>query len=152
MTTQKRTTIPEGVPQWPDVERALVTLLTGILADLTPAGYACVVLPENVDQRVNRDGQTIVQVQRAGGFADRIQDHARVVLSVTSNDRSVSWNVLGWLRPQLHQFTGIIHNGDGTAAIIQNIEDTQGPQRTPSPTAITTTVQATLTVTTRIER
>lgn len=150
-TTQPRTRIPEGTVQWPDVEKAMVTLLSDMAADLTPPGYACVTLPANFTERIDK-GQTVLQVQRAGGFADRIQDHARITLRVHSNDRSVSWNVLGWLRPQLHQYKGVIHNGDGTTAIVQDIQDTQGPQRTPADMQTSATVQAALTVTTRIDR
>lgn len=143
--------IPDGTPQWPDVEKAMVTLLSDLQASLTPSGYACVVLPEDAASRQER-GQVIAQVQRAGGFANRTQDNARITLNIHSYDRSVSWDVLGWLRPQLHQFEGVVTNSDGTVAIVQDIEDTQGPQRTPAQQFPSTVVQCALTVTTRIER
>lgn len=130
MTNPPRIHIPDDVPGWPDVEVAMVTLLDGILANLDPAGYACITPPADYEDRINR-GIAIVTVQRSGGAADRINDHPVVFISVTTAYRSDSWKVLGWLRPQLHNFSGQVTNPDGSVAIINSIDDLRGPQREP---------------------
>lgn len=125
-----RVKIPERDDLFPDVEKALVTLIGGMLQELDPPGFACTIPPENTNELLER-GVAIVTVQRAGGPADRVNDFARVHISVTTLQRSSSWEVLGWLRVQLPDKTGKIVNPDGTVALIQEISELQGPQKTP---------------------
>ena len=143
--------IPEEQALWPDVEKAMVTLLDEILAELEPPGEAYVVPPADYDNRLER-GVAIVTVQRTGGQADRINDTAGVNLTVTTSQRNASWDVMGWLRPQLHNFHGVITNSDGTTAIIQKITDMQGPRRTADLNPDMRRVTAGINVTTRLNR
>lgn len=143
--------IPTDGPQWPDVEKALVTLLNEFLARLEPSGRACVVPPQNSDELIDQ-GVAIVTVQRTGGQAERITDTAGVNLSVTTSQRSASWDVMGWLRPLLHNYEGVVTNSDGTVAIITKITDMQGPRRGLDLNDDKRRVTAGFNVTTRLER
>lgn len=147
----KTPTIPETHAQWPDVEKAMVTLLDDMLAQLDPPGEAYVVPPADYDERL-ANGTAIVTVQRTGGQADRINDTAGVNLTVTTAQRNASWDVMGWLRPQLHNYNGVVRNSDGTVAIIEKITDMQGPRRTPDMNQDMRRVTAGLNVTTRLTR
>lgn len=146
-----RVRIPDGDDRWPDVEKAMVTLLDDLLSELEPAGYACVLPPSNYDELIDQ-GVAIVTVQRAGGTAERINEDASVFLTVTTGYRSDSWDVLGWLRPKLHQVNDTIVNGDGTVALITKITDARGPQKDPGLSEDSRRVGAGFTVTTRIGR
>lgn len=148
MTNPIHVTIPDGDNRFPDVEKALVTALDDMLTELTPPGYACTTPPANAADLINQ-GVAIVTVQRSGGEADRTKDHPNVFLTVTTAYRSDSWEVLGWLRPKLHDFSGVVTNPDGTTALIESIADMRGPQRNPSVTQDTRSVSQGLAVTTR---
>ena len=150
MTNPTRVRIPDG-PRWPDVEKAMVTLLDDILTELDPPGYACIVPPDNYDELVHQ-GVAIITVQRAGGAAERIDDHPSVFVSVTTAYRSDSWDVLGWLRGKLHDFNGTVTNPDGTTAIIRSISDLRGPQRDPDPNPDFRRVSQGFAVVTRLDR
>lgn len=148
---RQRVTIPDDQPRWPDVEKAMVTILDDLMAPLDPPGYACVVPPEDYEEML-RDGVAIATVQRSGGNADRTNDHANVFVTVTAGYRSDAWDVLGWLRPQLHHFSGRVENPDGTVALIQAIDDMRGPQRQPSLSPDMRSVSGGFTVVTRLDR
>jgi|LSQX01.1.fsa_nt_gb hypothetical protein len=151
MVNPPRITIPDGVAGWPDIEVAMVTLLDDLLGKLDPPGYACIVPPPDYEQRVN-NGTAIVTVQRAGGAAERVVDHPTVFITVTTAYRSDSWKVLGWLRPQLHNFSGQVTNPDGSVAIINSISDLRGPQRVPDLSDDLRRVSQGFTVATRLDR
>lgn len=143
--------IPSDQAQWPDVEKAMVTLLDQMLTQLEPAGFACVTPPDGYEDLLD-NGVAIVTVQRSGGQADRITDTASLSLSVTTGQRSASWDVMGWLRPQLHRYSGVVTNDDDTVAIITKITDMQGPRREPDLSRDNRRVTAAFNVTTRLER
>lgn len=130
-TNPTRVKIPAGDNRFPDVEKALVTVLDDMLTELDPPGYACVQPPANYNELIDQ-GVAIVTVQRSGGEADRINDHPNTFISVTTAYRSDSWDVMGWLRPKLHEFSGVVTNPDDTTAIITDIGDMRGPQRDPA--------------------
>jgi len=145
--------IPDNGPQWPDVEKALVTLLDEILGQLEPAGQAYVHPPEKDEyNRLIEQGVAIVTVQRTGGQADRITDTAGINLTVTTAQRSASWDVMGWLRPILHNYEGVVRNPDGTTAIITTITDMNGPRRSQDLAQDARRVSAGFNVTTRLDR
>lgn len=146
-----RVSIPEDGGLWPDVEEALVTLLNEMLADLTPHGVACIIPPQNYADLVHA-GHPIVTVQRSGGAADGVFDHPNVYISVTTAYRSDSWDVLGWLRLKLRDYSGVVTNPDGSQAIIAGIADMRGPQKAPALSNDTNQVSAAFTVTTRLGR
>lgn len=147
----KLPTIPNNGPQWPDVEKAACTLLNNILNQLDPPGTAHVVPPPDYEQRLD-NGEAIITIQRTGGIADRTIDHPTIDLSVTTGQRSTSWDVMGWLRPQLHNFSGTVTNQDGTTAIITEITDSQGPRRAPDISRDNRRVTASFNISTRLER
>ena len=146
-----RVAIPDDVPRWPDVEKAMVTVLDDFLGRLMPAGYACVVPPADWEERL-LDGVAIVTVQRAGGNAERALDSANLYVTVTAGTRSDAWDVMGWLRPQLHSFNGTVTNPDGTVALITAVDDMRGPQRQPALSPDMRSVTAGFTVITRLDR
>lgn len=146
-----RVQIPDDVPRWPDVEKAMITVLDGMLANLTPAGFACVIPPPDYNEQL-ANGVVIVTVQRSGGSADRINDDANFYITVTAGTRSDAWDVMGWLRPQLHNFSDVVTNPDGTVALITGISDMSGPQRQPALSPDVRGVTAGFVVTTRLDR
>lgn len=150
-TPPMRVKIPTDQPRWPDAEKVMVTILDDFLAELEPAGYACIVPPANHDELINK-GHAIVQVMRSGGNADRTVDHTNIFVQVTTAYRSDSWDVLGWLRPKLRNFSGVVTNPDDSQAIVMSIDDMRGPQRAPSPSPGTNTVSAGFVVETRLDR
>ena len=151
MTNPRRVTIPEGVKRFPDVERAVVTIIQNFCKQLTPPAAVGTMPPANADV-VIASGAPVVVVTRAGGAATRVIDEARVSVTVTTGYRSDSWEVMGWLRSQLYDFTGFVENPDGSTAIIETIMDAQGPQRAVAPQTDHRTVSAMFSVHTRLER
>lgn len=148
----QRVTIPAGDARFPDVENAMVTVLDGLLEELDPAGYACIVPPENYMDLLQQ-GVALVEVESDGGAASsRVNDSCVVYVSVTTGYRSDSWAVLGWLRPKLNNYSGVVANPDGTQAIITDISDMRIPKKDTANTANTTRVTAGFTVTTRLDR
>lgn len=146
-----RVQIPTDTPRWPDVEKALVTVLDDFMTELKPGGYACIIPPENFAELIH-NGYPVVTVQRAGGAADRVVDNPVVYISVNTAYRSDSWDVLGWLRPKLHDFSGVVTNPDGSQALVSGIEDMRGPQLDPAFTKDTNRVSAGFIVKTRLDR
>lgn len=143
--------IPTDQPRWPDVEKAMVTVLDDMLQALDPPGYACVVPPQNEDELV-ATGRAVVQVVRTGGSNDRTADDASISINVTTAYRSDSWEVMGWLRPKLLEFSGVVTNPDGSQALVMGIQPAQGPQKDPARAPVNSQVGLSFTVTTRLDR
>lgn len=122
-----------NTPKFPDVEKGMCTLLDQLLAELTPAGYACVIPPSDFEERI-ANGEAIVTVQRSGGTKSqqRALLDARVFISVTTAERSASWEVLAWLQEKFEDVHNTITNPDGTHCHIASISDMQGSQREPA--------------------
>lgn len=149
MTNPPHITVPDD-QRFPDVEILMTSVMNPILQKLTPQGKAYIIPPDAAEaEKLINTGQCIVTATGFGGVAERTQDHARVLVTVTTAYRSDSTRVLQWLRRQITHFNGKITTPEGDVTV-QDISDAQGPQRLPAPQLDHRTAQALFTVTTRL--
>ena len=134
-----------------DMEEVLVTLIGDICQKITPPVWPCTVPPQDMTTRLNR-GETIIQVRREGGVVTRVTDTGRVDIAVTCGYRTDAWRVMGWLLPQLYEFTGVVPTSDGTPAVVLEVSDATGTRQRPPLTQDSRAVQTLIQVTIRKPR
>lgn len=121
--------MPFSVPKstfW-DAEDVVCDLLERELEQISPQVHVYTFLPDNLDSIID-SGEAIALVTRVGGFASyegrAPVDQAGIEVSVLTNSRQDSWQIVGYVRQRFYELSSGTTIG---GARITGIDETTAP-------------------------